>query len=83
MQFEIGMTLAQQWPFSLRLLHTVLAEAALTGRDCLFDRMRWHRLADGNESHRRGIAAGAPRRVGDVALDRVKAGIPHDHFTPD
>src|SRR6516165_9932089 len=47
MQFDAGMPGEQRRPFRCSLLHAVLAEYTLTGRDYRFDCVRGERLGDG------------------------------------
>ena len=88
MQLETGMALLQRRPLCLRLLHAVLAEAALAARNRLLDRVLWHGLADGDELHRFRIAASAARCLGDIAHRprEVRTRLPKSLiiiFTPD
>ena len=68
MKLDAGMALFERGPLCLRLLHPVLAEAALAGGDRLLDRLRQHGL--GHRDERRSLSAsraGGRGREGDPA----------------
>ncbi len=66
MQLDVREALFQRRPFSLGLLHAVLAEHALAGRDDGKDVLGLEGLGDGDERHGRGLALGVVRRHGDL-----------------
>ncbi len=75
MKLDAGMALFQRGPFGLRLLHPVLAEAALAGGDGLLDAPPAARswspppvLID------LASRAGGASREGDLLLDHAQAG---------
>ena len=59
---------AQRRPFRLRLLHAVLAEHALAGRNHRLDRLRPEGLRDRDQRHRRRLARGVAAGRHDLGL---------------
>ena len=76
MQLDAGMARLQRRPFGLRLLHAVLAEAALARADRLLDDGGRHGLGHGDQLDACGIAAGglAPRERSPQATRLSRAG---------
>src|SRR5262249_11803506 len=68
-QLDAGMPRHQVRPFRLGLLHAVLAEHALAGRNDGLDGLRAEGLGDGDQGDRRGIASCLPARRLDLAAD--------------
>jgi len=69
MQFDLGKFGFQRRPFGLRLLHAVLAEAALAGLQNGNDRRGFERLGDRDQFHVGGIALCPARDNGEPRFD--------------
>ena len=74
----------QRFDLRDRLLHVILAEAALSGRPGRRDRRRGESLADREQRDRRRIAPGRPRRGIDALAGCLQAflQVAHNQMTP-
>jgi len=68
-EFDVGMSLAQRGPLFGGLLHPVLPKHTLARGDQRGDPLGGMGLADGNQSHRVGLAPGDLRGACDTGLD--------------
>ena len=73
MKLDAAMALPKVGPFACRLLHPVLAEAALTRGDRLLDHLGRHGLGHRHQPYRLGIAIGGAGRKHDLLLDQAQA----------
>src|SRR3954465_14819669 len=69
MKDDVWMTRAKLGPFAGRLLDSILAEIALTGRDELLDLLGGAALADGDQLNIRRLTQRERRRLGDSFED--------------
>ena len=73
-ELDAGMARFQRRPFACRLLHAVLAEAALARADRLLDDGGGDGLGHGHQLDACGVAAGGLRREGDLLKHQAEPG---------
>ena len=74
-QLHCRMRFAQRGPFALRFLHAIFAEMALAFAQQRLDRFRRVHLADRDQRHVLGFAAGDRAAFRDIRLHVLKRGL--------